>query len=128
MIHTGETPFECALCAVKFRRQYHLNVHIESKIHQDAMHKAAESGQEIPAELDPARRKRAMPPLHEVNVAGTVEEDEGVKTQQFIIIAGDQEIHHVAMEDADGEAAGTYIVPVEGEAVEVVCAGGSAMS
>ena len=125
MIHTGETPFECTLCAVKFRRQYHLNVHIDSKSHQDAMQKAAESGQEIPAELDPARRKRAMPPLHEVNVSAAIEEEDGGdQTQQFIIIAGDQEIHQVATDAvAVGEDTQTILVP---ESVVVVCAGDTA--
>ena len=123
MIHTGETPFECTLCSVNFRRQHHLSVHIESKSHLDAMRKAAESGQEIPAELDPERRTRAMPPLLEVNQ--NVNEDQD---QQLIVIAGDQEICHVAAEDTGGEVAGTYIVPVEGEAVEVLCVGGSTES
>ena len=94
------------------------------------MQKAIESGQEVPAELDPARRKRALPALKEVDVAPTGEEDEGATTQQLIIIAGDQEIHQVATENAEGEAAQTFIipVPVDGEAVEVVCAGGSVES
>ena len=90
------------------------------------MRKAAEGGQEIPAELDPERRKRAMPPLLEVNQ--NVNEDQDVNSQQLIVIAGDQEIHHVATEDTGGEVAGTYIVPVEGEAVEVLCVGGSTES
>ena len=121
MVHTGETPFECTICTINFRRQHHLSVHIESKSHLDAMRKVAESGQEIPAELDPERRKRAMPPLLEVNV----NEDQD---QQLIVIAGDQEIHHVAAKDTSGEVAGTYIVPVEGEAVEVLCVVGSTES
>ena len=124
MIHTGETPFECTICAVNFRRQYHLSVHIESKSHLDAMRKAAESGQEIPAELDPERRKRAMPPLLEVNFKG----DQDANSQQLIVIAGDQEIHHVAAKDTSAEVAGTYIVPVDGDAVEVFCVGGSTES
>ena len=88
------------------------------------MRKAAEGGQEIPAELDPERRKRAMPPLLEVNQ--NVNEDQDVNSQQLIVIAGDQEIHHVAAKDTSAEVAGTYIV--EGEAVEVLCVGGSTES
>ena len=124
MVHTGETPFECTICTINFRRQHHLSVHIESKSHLDAMRKAAESGQEIPAELDPERRKRAMPPLLEVNV----NEGQDVNPQQLIVIARDQEIHHVAAEDTSGEVAGTYIVPVEGDAIEVLCVGSSTES
>ena len=43
-IHTGESPFGCELCRVKFKRLHHLHSHIESKIHTDVMENLKRQG------------------------------------------------------------------------------------
>ena len=43
-IHTGETPYECQLCGVKFKRVHHLHSHTESKQHAEAVEKAMKKG------------------------------------------------------------------------------------
>ena len=57
-VHTGECPFHCELCNVKFKRVHHLNCHIESKIHTDMIEKTRRLGKEVPEHLDPSKRQR----------------------------------------------------------------------
>jgi uncharacterized Zn-finger protein len=58
-IHTGETPYDCLICNEKFKRLHHLNSHLESKKHKDAMVKCLRKGISVPEALDPSKRSRS---------------------------------------------------------------------
>jgi hypothetical protein len=51
-VHTGETPWDCPICRIAFRRLHHFRQHLRTAGHEDRMREARAAGQKLPDGLD----------------------------------------------------------------------------
>ncbi len=112
-IHTGETPYECELCNVKFKRVHHLHSHIESKAHMDVMQSCRTKGTPIPDRLDPVRRLRGRSQVEDT-VLGTKPGGEVHEGAANSNVSG-----MIVVEEEDPNLS-TYIIPLDGSTVEFI--------
>ena len=53
-IHSGEAPYACSICKVRFKRVHHLKKHLSTLNHIDKTAQVQAKGGKIPPDLDPA--------------------------------------------------------------------------
>ena len=114
-IHTGETPYECELCGVKFKRMHHLHSHIESKMHIDIMDKCRRKGHPIPQHLDPLRRARGRAMVEDGPV--TLVNHPQLETHIAEVPEEGWPLHQVVVVE---ESVGDYSIPVEETQIEII--------
>ena len=116
-IHTGESPYECELCGVKFKRVHHLHSHIESKMHIVMMDKCRRKGHQVPQHLDPLRRARGRPIVEDGPVTLASAGHPQLETHITEVSDDNWPLHQVVVVE---ENVGDFSIPVDQAQIEII--------